>query len=106
MPELITAEPHPPNGPGWAGVDNCYIHGYEPWPERFYMQCFECGHVYATPDDLRGAYRRAIEHIAAVYLQERNSGRQFHDGLHAEIDPLVVPPAENIPFCQECLHDF
>lgn len=97
----------PPHGPGWVGVDNCYIHGYEPWPDRFYIRCFECGHVYNTPDDLRRAYRREIEGIERSYLNNPTGAWFF--GLLEEcphIDPLVVPPTEEIYFCQECTHDF
>jgi hypothetical protein len=102
-----TAHQHtPPHGPGWIGPDNCFIHGYEPIPGGYYTICGECGHVYGTPEALRAAYRREIERITAEFQRQINAGGTLAGGLLAEIDPLVVPPAEDIPFCQECLHDF
>lgn len=103
---LGVPQPTPPHGPGWVGPDNCYIHGYEPLPADPYIVCMECGHCYATVDALRAAYRREIERVAERSWREAISGCPFIEGLHAEIDPLVVPPAEDIHFCQECTHDF
>jgi len=105
-PGNMTTQPAPPHGPGWVGPDNCYIHGYEPIPAYYHTICGECGHVYATPEALRGAYRREIERITAEFQRQINAGGTLAAGLLAEIDPLVVPPAEDIHFCQECTHDF
>lgn len=69
--------------------DQCLVHGLEPVPPTgYYTICGECYHCYPTGDDLRAAYRREIQ-------------RMFD-----YIDPLTVPPVEDITFCQECTHDF
>jgi hypothetical protein len=78
-------------------VEQCYFHGVEPVPPGgYYIMCMECGHCYDTEDDLRRAYRVIVEQWAASSL-----ARGCHD-----IDPLTVPPASDIYFCQECAHDF
>lgn len=73
----------------------CYIHNvFEVMRPDAYRVCFECKHVYNTPADLEKAYAREVVRMN-------------------ETDPTCQPPldpkgrkANEIYFCQECVHDF
>lgn len=56
--------------------------------EVVYRICPECWHVYRTPEDLIEAWKREV----------------------ATVDGEMLPPpprnADDIGFCQECIHDF
>jgi len=54
-------------------------------PDRGYIQCFECGHVYRTRWHLLAAYWRAA-------------------GLRHALKSLRLRPS-GISFCQCCIHD-
>lgn len=85
---------------GWRGDDSalppfrCYWHErweYSPhWP---YIVCFECGHVYPTEDSLIEAQREKVDYFKSVDL--------VHFG-HV----VYAQSADEITFCQHCLHDF
>lgn len=57
-----------------------------------YRVCIECGKVYQTPEELVKAYEEAVEYLKKI----DSEGGPFMPFLKAE----------EIQFCQECLHDF
>lgn len=67
-----------------ANTSHCFIHHVnEPAPPESFIVCFECGHVYRTP-----------QHLLEVFNREK---------------PEECPPetdADKIFFCPECIHDF
>lgn len=112
---------------------HCYSH-HRDEPGRYWLRCFECGHHYATPGELRRAYRREAW---SVWQSTRKLAREpvgGHGGLpsftlSADGGELVAGPplkiewskppgrlrvlwrlatirASKIYFCQECIHDF
>lgn len=80
-----------------ANVSHCWCHHVnEPIPADVYQVCFECGHVYATAADLLAAYERETKR-----LQESDFFPDFPD------EKAKRPSsADEIFFCQECIHDF
>jgi len=82
----------------------CWCHDTrEPVPPNPYVVCFECGHVYATPDDLVAAYRREVDRINAD--EEFKAFEEAVLGIKW-VDLTYRTNAEEIVFCQECCHDF
>lgn len=69
---------------------NVYCYSHEAWeshnPETAYQQCFECKHVFKTPEELEAAEKA---------LRERES---------RYTNPNI--PAAVIFACPYCLHDF
>lgn len=79
------------------GHSYCHCHNAdEPVPEEVYQVCFECGHVYAKATDLEEAYTRE----ASIVKAEETWLRMTPPTIETRL------PADRIPFCQECLHDF
>lgn len=67
----------------------------EPIPEGGAFEvCIECGHVYATAEDLLKRYNEECDRMDATYAEEGFS----------PIERYVT--ATEIFFCQECTHDF
>lgn len=66
--------------------DLCYIHGYEPLPDKYYRMCGECFHCFVTEQEL---------------VQKDLDVRREAFGPDAE-----VMQAEDIHTCPECTHDF
>lgn len=66
---------------------HCWIHHANEAVEDPYIVCGECGHVYVTAEDLEAAWAREVA-----------------------TDPnwlgKTIPKADEIGFCQECIHDF
>lgn len=76
-------------------TSDCAIHDKaEPVTEHTYRVCFECGHVYERPADLVKEYERIV--------------KQMNDDLKSQEKRLYpwTKPADEIYFCQLCLHDF
>lgn len=73
----------------------CHIHDcFEVMRPDAYQVCFECKHVYNTAEDLEEAYTRVVSEM------NRNA-----EAWGNSILP-VHRPADQIFFCQECIHDF
>ena len=73
----------------------CIIHNvFEVMGPETYRVCFECKHVYSTPADLEAAWTRTVREI--------NQSAAEHNA------PLISEhrSADEIYFCQECIHDF
>ncbi|MEU4726501.1 hypothetical protein AB0G06_43480 [Nonomuraea dietziae] len=66
-------------------------------PSGAYVVCFECGHVYATEQDLIDAYNRIVTEMNA------DGARRYGDA-HQPI--ALRTSADGIYFCQHCIHDF
>lgn len=60
----------------------CWIHQRHETPG--YLRCFECGHWYATPEELVSDFNASMAYV----------------GSDPEIDP------DAIMFCAHCSHDF
>lgn len=83
---------------------HCYIHHVDEWPADgvTYRTCWECAHVYLTSEDLEAAYQREILVLNASEILYR-----LTDPVPSVMEePLQPKKAEDIYFCQECLHDF
>lgn len=68
--------------------------------------CFECGHAYRTPGELRRAYRRVL---LADLRKERWPwlfGNEFEPSRAEIVWRALTARAKKIAFCQFCLHDF
>lgn len=72
----------------------CFIHDvFEVLKPDVYKVCYECKHVYNTPQDLEAAYTRVV--------------RELNENVEADLRELPEhKPADQIYFCQECIHDF
>ncbi|WP_158881907.1 hypothetical protein [Amycolatopsis anabasis] len=64
--------------------DECFFHGHEPLPENYYRVCGECGHVFATADELLRREREIANEV----------------GFQPETDP------DRVYVCPLCAHDF
>jgi hypothetical protein len=84
--------PHPPTDA--CLPDHCHWHD-EDEPGGGYVLCGECGHLYRTARDLRRAYRREVL-----------SGSGFGIPLWRRFWAALTVRADQITFCQECIHDF
>lgn len=74
-------------------TSDCAIHETaEEVPETAYRVCFECGHVYPTAEDLEKAYEERV-----AELKKRDNEGGFL---------MPLKKADEIFFCQFCLHDF
>ena len=80
-PDLIN--PHEP-GPE-CGDTHCWSHGVDESDAGAWRVCFECGHVYRTPEELR---------------------REWTASAPPEMRDLDAPPAGDIDFCALCMHTF
>lgn len=74
---------------------HCHSHDVDEVADKLYIACYECGHVYRTPGELRRAYRHAV-------LRRPRFGIPWRLLLwHA-----AFARASRISFCQHCIHDF
>jgi len=71
---------------------HCEIHGLAEQVDRRFRWCFECGHWYETPADLRRAYRREYP--------EPQTWREFAVAVWR----CLTVRASKIPFCPLCMH--
>ena len=62
-----------------------------------YKRCFECKHVYQTAQDLIDAYNQVVAEMNA-------DGARRYGAEHEPRPPRTS--AEDIYFCQHCMHDF
>lgn len=85
---------------------HCYGCGQDHPQQRAWLWCFECGHAYRTPGELRRAYRRvllaSIRHERLPWLR----GNEFDPSKLRILWQAVTIRASKIYFCQLCLHDF
>jgi hypothetical protein len=99
----MRTDQHHVGSPECRERDHCHVHEVdEPHPDDLgtgeaYRICFECGHVYLTEHDLEAAYAR--EARRAWQAQEK-----IDPGADNGIPQTL--PADEIGFCQECVHDF
>lgn len=92
----------------------CYIHcEVEVIPADAYIVCFECSHVYKTAAELEWAYVEAVGEMhnsPQIPMPTVDSILKAHDPDWVPPEPLAGPPeprsADEIYFCQECIHDF
>lgn len=64
--------------------EHCFWHRDEQWPaDGAYQFCFECGHAWPTREDFVADVRQMEAHLEGAR-----------------------PPADNLPFCPLCAHDF
>jgi len=93
----------------------------EPLPDRFYILCIECGHVYRTGWELRREYRRRAPRLAEAW---RDSAVDWDPAegppwVHVDVpygvrivrtvwwwSRLRLRRAKRIFFCPLCIHDF
>jgi hypothetical protein len=90
-------------------VSHCFIHHEdEPIPAGgAYIVCFECKHVYPTDQDLVAAYQR--EYTRLDIDNDPWPGSPWWDRLLTrwlERRRVRRITADQIAFCQECIHDF
>lgn len=64
--------------------DQCWFHGEEPIPDGCYKVCYECGHAFATAEDLLEAERQ----------------------ICAQVGTTPVEKAEDVEICPLCTHSF
>jgi hypothetical protein len=81
-------------------ADTCWFHGFEPLPPHCFRVCGECGHAYATAEDLL-----AVEHAEVARINASASGNAAL-GLEPWEPLLPHKRAEDIPFCPLCTHDW
>jgi len=87
-----TGRRHDPEVPPMTVV-HCWIHHQdEEVPEDVYRICFECSHVYTTPESLIISYNSDLD--------ELNQKALF------PIPVKKLGEEDTIFFCPECLHDF
>lgn len=95
MVEAPVTDRYPPDycpcgGSTTTGCDPstfCWCHNAHEPDDGAYRACFECGHVYPLASDLEAAYEEVVR----------------------SMDPTAVPRklrADDIGFCQYCLHDW
>ena len=65
--------------------NTCAIHGYEPLPEKYYLVCGECWHVYVTEQDLMNEHDKLVEELGLTVFEVK---------------------AEQVHICPLCAHDF
>lgn len=72
---------------------HCWIHDIdEDIPDDVYRVCFECSHVFATPESLVIAYNEDIP--------------ELNKQIQTSILVKTLADVDSISFCPECLHDF
>lgn len=75
MPETTTTDrrtvPHAPSAE--CATEHCHYHHIDEPGEGAYLVCLECGHVYATADDLLAAYREAWEPAPTVNADDAHT---------------------------------
>lgn len=105
MATSLTGPPSHIDGFSW-----CWCHHvYEPVPKRVFVVCYECGHVW-TKRTLKRAYRRAV--IKKPDYEVRSLlNPHYEDDFAGPSWAMVLwrvltVRAEDIFFCQECIHDF
>jgi hypothetical protein len=64
--------------------DECWFHGAEPIPHGCYRVCFECGHAFATAQELLDAERKICR----------------------EMGIRPSESAEDVDVCPLCTHSF
>ena len=80
-PDLVN--PHDP-GPE-CGDTHCYSHGVDESDAGAYRVCFECKHVYRSPEELQ---------------------REWTENAPPDLRDEPAPPADEIGFCPLCLHSW
>jgi hypothetical protein len=75
-----------------AETSYCFIHHEdEPVPQDCFLICYECKHVYRTPQDL---------------VNEHNAAMDMIHELGEKWTPVTVERVEDIYSCPVCIHDF
>lgn len=80
----------------------------EPIVGDVYRVCLECGHVYNTAKELKKAYRK---NNSCSWKELRCMKRELNMTLmdcvkdKLSIKKFIIP-ADEIFFCQYCIHDF
>lgn len=78
----------------------CLVHGVTEPDEGAWLVCFECGHVYRTPRDLRRDYRREYWRVASM------EGAYPAIPLRWRLWRAATVRASRVTFCPHCIHDF
>jgi hypothetical protein len=106
----LVDKPNPPTDHArWETNPRCPLHGHHSYcfcHYRFeeipaggaFIICFECGHVYATAQDLVDAWNREVDRMNADPLPESK--------FEGPIPRRTLETVGEIFFCQECIHDF
>lgn len=85
-------------------LGHCTIHDtLEPATLDTYRVCGECGHAYATAQDLLDAERAMLTEMRQ-HADHRALGYPTRDAMLAAMQPVVDP--EKIYACPHCTHDF
>lgn len=80
--------------------DRCAVHGYEPVPPDAFRICVECGHVYASEQELLDAHN-------AVLLQIQTHSRlQWQRGDEPPYVYHAAVSADQVHCCPLCTHDW
>jgi hypothetical protein len=79
----VNGSPLPPD-PG------CFWHGEEPIPEGVYRVCLECGHAFATREEIMAEHRRE-------YAEACRDSEPLPDDVAGRYADT---------FCPLCIHDF
>lgn len=81
-------------------ADTCWFHGFEPIPPHCFRVCGECGHAYATAEDLLAVEHEAVARTNALWRVDEAP----------ELPPFkpLLPHerVEDITFCPMCTHDW
>ena len=80
-PDLVNQ--HEPSGE--CGDLHCYSHDLDEPDEGAWRACFECKHVYRSPEELQ---------------------REWTQNAPPDLAGLAPPPVEDIYFCPLCMHDW
>lgn len=80
---------------------HCNWHDVDEPDGKAFLCCFECGHVYRTARDLRRTYQLAtLRHLDRKHPWFRSTE------FYPSVARALTIRADDIRFCQLCLHDF
>lgn len=65
-----------------------------------YLRCFECGHLYSDKGALVRAYR------AVLWSMVKDGVKRYRKVEWRLLWNILTRRAEDIDFCQFCVHDF
>lgn len=84
---------------------HCHVHHVDETGPS-YIVCGECGHLYRTRGELRRAYRREFWQVSRRWRTSTPFPGDRPPGLLSCLRRMIMIKAEEISFCQHCIHDF
>lgn len=108
----MTDQPNPHEPSEACDRFHCYSCGVD-HPESGWRRCYECGHLYHTPGELRRVYRAIAWRMLRHNLRRPHGKRAtwlrsngFQAPIAAQLWHILTIRVDRIPVCQQCCHDF